>query len=184
MSESIDSKMQLVKCNQDTEMKGVKSFDCGDVTMNKFLPQLKKQCVRDNINALLLIDKDSNLVGFVTASIYQLAKSSIPDDVFPYALPPAIAVMKIPMIAIDKKYQRQGWGQDLLRAVLDYSVEGSDVVKGLKGVYLDAKVEARGFYEDFDFKAISEVISDNGTIPMFISMDTLRESKKKWEQTA
>lgn len=184
MSESTDLKMQLVKCDPETEMKGIKGFDCGDSVINKFIPQLKRQCGRDNINALLLLDGEKNLVGFATATLYQLGRESIPEDTYPYALPPAIAVMKIPMIAIDKKLQRQGWGHDILRAILDYSVESADLVRGIKGVYLDAKVEARSFYESFDFKAISETVSDNGTIPMLIPMDALRESRKSWEQSA
>lgn len=184
MSESTDVKMQLVKCGAETKVNGTKSFDCGEVVMNKFIPQLKRQCGRDNINALLLLDGTDDLVGFVTATIYQLGRDSIPESTYPYALPPTIAVMKIPMIAINKKHQRQGWGVELLRAILDYCVESADVVKGIKGVYLDAKVEARGFYEGFDFKVISDVVSENGTVPMFIPMDTLRESKKRWEQSA
>ncbi|MDR8279703.1 GNAT family N-acetyltransferase, partial [Acinetobacter baumannii] len=47
-----------------------------------------------------------------------------------------------------------------------------------KGVYLDAKVGARAFYESFDFEATREEVSANDTIPMFISMDTLREAKE------
>lgn len=184
MSENTDVKMQLVKCDAETKFKGIKSFDCGDVVMNKYIPQLKRQCGRDNINALLLLDGSHDLVGFVTATIYQLGRDSIPEDTFPYAIPPTFAVMKIPMIAINKKQQRQGWGEELLRAILDYCVESADVVKGIKGVYLDAKVEARGFYESFDFMATSETVSENGTIPMFIRMDTLRDSRKLWEQSA
>ncbi|WP_393947187.1 GNAT family N-acetyltransferase [Kluyvera intermedia] len=184
MSESSDVKMQLVECDSKTEIKGLKGFNCGDGMMNNFIPQLKRQSSRDNINALLLLDEDSNLAGFVTATPYQLGRESIPENTYPYAIPPTIVVMKVPMIAIDKKYQRQGWGHELLRAILDYSVESADFVKGIKGVYLDAKLEARAFYESFDFKALSETVSEYGTIPMFIPMDTLRESRESWEQSA
>lgn len=61
MSGSTDVKdVQLVKCDSETEMKGVKNFDCGDDVINKFIPQLKRQCGRDNINALLLLDGGKN----------------------------------------------------------------------------------------------------------------------------
>ncbi|EDH2674577.1 GNAT family N-acetyltransferase [Salmonella enterica] len=80
-------------------------------------------------------------------------------------------------IAVDKEYQRQGWGVQLMRAVLDYALESAEQVKGIKGVYLDAKVDARSFYEELGFDAISEDVSLNCTVPMFISMDTLRDSK-------
>ncbi|EPN6661386.1 GNAT family N-acetyltransferase [Salmonella enterica subsp. enterica serovar Cerro] len=177
MKSNTDSKLKLVSGDSDIQFSGFKKFDCGDRVLNKFLEQLKRQCSRDNIKALVLIDDSNQVAGFVTASLYQLGKERIPDDTFPYAPPPLVAVMKIPMIAVDKEYQRQGWGVQLMRAVLDYALESAEQVKGIKGVYLDAKVDARSFYEDLGFDAISEDVSLNGTVPMFISMDTLRDSK-------
>ncbi|MEB7926096.1 GNAT family N-acetyltransferase [Atlantibacter hermannii] len=172
-------KPKMVKGDSAVTFKGIKQFDCGDKVLNDFLQQLKRQCGRDNINALVLLDEGDKVMGFVTASLYQLGRDSIPENTFPYTVPPVFAVIKIPMIAINKQFQRQGWGLELMRAILDYCVESADLVKGIKGVYLDAKVEAQGFYESLDFVALSDVESANGTIPMFISMDTLRDSKKK-----
>lgn len=173
------SKPKVVKGDSDVTFKGIKQFDCGDSVLNNFLPQLKRQCGRDNINALVLLDEEDKVMGFVTASLYQLGRNSIPENTFPYSVPPVFAVMKIPMIAINKQFQRQGWGEELMRAILDYCVESADLVKGIKGVYLDAKVEAQGFYESLEFVVISDEVSANGTVPMFLSMDTLRDSKKK-----
>jgi len=177
MSENIDKQFRVVKVDSDVKFTGIKQFDCGEHLLNKYLEQITRQCGRDNINGLLLLEGDK-VVGFVTASLYQLRRDEVPEGTFPYAVPPVFTVMKVPMIAIDKQYQRQGWGDELLRAILDYCIEGADVVRGIKGVYLDAKVGARAFYESFDFEATSEEVSANDTIPMFISMDTLRESKE------
>lgn len=173
MSANIDEQFRVVKVDSDVKFTGVKQFDCGDHLLNKFLEQIKRQCGRDNIQGLMLLRGDK-VEGFVTASLYQLASEVVPKGTFPYSVPPVFAVMKIPMIAINKQYQRQGWGDELLRAILDYCVESADVVKGIKGVYIDAKVSARAFYESYEFEAISETVSENGTIPMFISMDSLR----------
>ncbi|EKF62854.1 acetyltransferase family protein [Serratia plymuthica A30] len=177
MSENTEKQFRVVKADSDVKITGVKQFDCGEKMLNEYLQQLKRQCGRDNINGLLLLEGDK-VVGFVTASLYQLGRYEVPEGTFPYSVPPVFAVMKIPMIAIDKQYQRQGWGNELLRAILDYCIDSADLVRGIKGVYLDAKVGARGFYESFDFEATSEKIAANNTIPMFISMDTLRESKE------
>lgn len=177
MSENIKSTFRVVKADSDVKATGLKQFDCGDKVLNDYLQQLKRQCGRDNINGLLLLEGDK-VVGFVTASLYQLGRDVVPEGTFPYSVPPVFAVMKIPMIAIDKQYQRQGWGNELLRAILDYCIESANLVRGIKGVYLDAKVDARDFYESFDFEATSEEITANNTIPMFISMDTLREAKE------
>lgn len=177
MSANTNKAFRVVKADSDVKITGVKQFDCGEKVLNDYLQQqLKRQYGRDNINGLLLLEGDK-VVGFVTASLYQLGRGDVPEGTFPYAVPPVFAVMKIPMIAIDKQYQRQGWGNELLRAILDYCVESADLVRGIKGVYLDAKVGARAFYESFDFEATSEEVTAHDTIPMFISMDTLREAK-------
>lgn len=177
MSEITNEQFRVIKADSDVEITGIKQFDCGEKVLNGYLQQLKRQCGRDNIHGLLLL-KGDKVVGFVTASLYQLGHDEVPDGTLPYSVPPVFAVMKIPMIAIDKQYQRQGWGEELLRAILDYCVESAAFVKGIKGVYLDAKVGARAFYESFDFEATREEVSANDTIPMFISMDTLREAKE------
>lgn len=177
MSEITNEQFRVIKADSDVEITGIKQFDCGEKVLNGYLQQLKRQCGRDNIHGLLLL-KGDKVVGFVTAPLYQLGRDEVPDGTFPYSVPPVFAVMKIPMIAIDKQYQRQGWGEELLRAILDYCVESAAFVKGIKGVYLDAKVGARAFYESFDFEATREEVSANDTIPMFISMDTLREAKE------
>ncbi|AJF71458.1 TPA: GNAT family N-acetyltransferase [Klebsiella pneumoniae] len=177
MSANIESQFRVVKADSDVKLTGVKQFDCGDKVLNGYLQQLKRQCGHDNINGLLLLEGDK-VIGFVTASLYQLSREDVPKGTFPYSVPPVFTVMKIPMIAIDKQYQRQGWGDELLRAILDYCIDSADLVRGIKGVYLDAKVGVKDFYESFDFEAISEEITANNTIPMFISMDTLRQAKE------
>lgn len=144
MSEITNEQFRVIKADSDVEITGIKQFDCGEKVLNGYLQQLKRQCGRDNIHGLLLL-KGDKVVGFVTASLYQLGRDEVPDGTFPYSVPPVFAVMKIPMIAIDKQYQRQGWGEELLRAILDYCVESAAFVKGIKGVYLDAKVGARAF---------------------------------------
>ena len=185
MSDITEKKYKVVKGDSEVQFKGVKQFDCGEKVLNDYLQQLKRQCGRDNINALVLLDGDNSVMGFVTASLYQLGRDMVPEDTFPYSVPPVFPVMKIPMIAINKQHQRQGWGEELMRAILDYCLESAALVKGIKGVFLDAKTEAREFYESLDFIVLSEDVSANNTIPMFISMDTLRDSKKKLlEQSA
>lgn len=186
MTGNTEQKFRLVAGDSDVQFKGIRKFDCGDIVLNDFLQQLKRQCGRDNINALVLLNKEDVVVGFVTASLFQLGRDTLPEDTFPYSLPPIFSVMKIPMIAIDKQYQRQGWGEELMRAILDYCIEAASLVKGIKGIYLDAKVESRSFYEGLDFDVLSDEVSPNGTIPMFITMDTLRNSKgnKQLDQSA
>ncbi|MEI7063983.1 GNAT family N-acetyltransferase [Dickeya chrysanthemi] len=173
-------KVQTIEFNET--LKGVKDFDCGDATLNSYLQkQLKREYIRGNINALLLLDKIDNVIGFVTARPYHLGREQVLSGVFPYSIPPAITVMQIPMVAIDKKYQNKGWGIVLMRDIFDYCLDSAKQVKGIKGVYIDALVSARPFYESLNFQAMSENVSQHGTVPMLISMDTLREASVDWK---
>lgn len=83
MRSNTDSKLKLVSGDSDIQFSGIKKFDCGDRVLNKFLEQLKRQCSRDNIKALVLIDDSNQVAGFVTASLYQLGRERVPDDTFP-----------------------------------------------------------------------------------------------------
>ena len=166
--------------NKNKTYKGLNSFDCGDTTINKYAKEnLRRQGGRDNVKILLLVDNEDNIIGFVTATIFQLSKEIIPPGVYSYALPPRFGVIKIPMIAVDKQYQKQGWGEQLVHAAFEYVLDAAAIVPDIKGAYLDAITTARAFYEDFDFKVLDEKVSENGTLPMFISIDTLRSFSSK-----
>lgn len=158
--------------------KGLKSFDCGDDVINKYVKEnLKKQAFRRNTRAFVLVDGDDNLIGFVTASLFQLTKEQVPSKMYLYSLPPRVGVIKIPMLAVDKKYQRKKWGSYLMGVALEYVIEASDIVPDIKGAYLDAKKDAVDFYKDLSFEVIDEQPSEYNTFPMFISIDTLRSIK-------
>lgn len=180
-SNESDKKYVVKRFNTDDTYTGIKKFDCGDSMLSAYASNLRRECVRDNINVLVLLE-ENNFCGFVTAKPAQLGRDQIPEGTFPYGLPPVFTVMKIPMLAIELKNQGKGWGTELLRAVLDFILNIAEQMSGLKGVFLDAKAEAREFYESLDFQVINDGVPDeNGTIPMFISMDCLRESKRAVE---
>lgn len=73
MSEITNEQFRVIKADSDVEITGIKQFDCGEKVLNGYLQQLKRQCGRDNIHGLLLL-KGDKVVGFVTASLYQLGR--------------------------------------------------------------------------------------------------------------
>ncbi|KTR97867.1 GNAT family N-acetyltransferase [Pantoea dispersa] len=181
---SVDEILFLEKFNPAKTYKGVKSFDCEEKIINDFLSQLKRQCSRDNIYAEVLVSEKDEILGFCTATIFQLTREMVPQQTYPYALPPTIAVMKIPMIGIDKKIQGNGWGKELMQASLDYCLRAADTVSGIKGVYLDAKRERVDFYKRFGFEIIIEDDADSAIVPMLLTIDTLRKAAAERRATA
>ncbi|MEN4527310.1 GNAT family N-acetyltransferase [Pantoea agglomerans] len=178
-----DELLFLERFNPAKTYKGVKTFDCEEKVINDFLPQMKRQASRDNIFAEVLVNEREEIVGFLTATLYQLSRESIPASSFPYALPPTIAVIKIPMIGIDKRIQGKGWGTSLMESALDYSLRASENVAGIKGIYLDAKRDRVDFYRRFGF----EELEDDGLsslVPMLLNIDTLRKAVAKRRASA
>lgn len=176
MSDTSDSPLRIERFSLEKTYQNIKGFDCG----NKFLSSypkndLKKQVVRENLNALVLTDGNNNFIGYSTIKFSQMSKQEVPAEVFPHSLPPLITVMQLSMLAINNEYKGKGLGLQLMRASLEFIYDIAAQVNGIKGVILDAVPEKIGFYESFDFIPISDRPAENGTMPMMLSIDMLRK---------
>lgn len=171
-------KFNIETFNNEKKYNDLKVFDCSDLVINKYVKDnLKKQNVRNNVKTLVLTKNSDSVIGFVTVNLFQLSKEVVPSTIFSFSLPPKIGVMKISMLAVDKKYQKNGWGLALMKAAFDYILSAADIIPDIKGVYIDAKENAEKFYARLGFIAISDKNTENGTIPMFLSIDTLRAAQ-------
>lgn len=176
MSDTSDSPLRIERFSPEKTYQNIKGFDCGDKLLSSYPKNdLKKQVVRENLNALVLTDENDTFIGYSTIKFSQMSKQEVPAGVFPHSLPPLITVMQIPMIAINNDYQGKGWGLQLMRASLEFIYGIAAQVNGIKGVVLDAVPEKIAFYESFDFVPISDKLAENGTMPMMLSIDMLRK---------
>lgn len=73
---------------------------------------------------------------------------------------------KIGRIAVLKQYRGKGYGEKIVRAVVEKAFE-----KGTETVLVDAQNYAVPFYEKFGFKAIGSQIIDRGLPHMPMSLD-------------
>ncbi|MGN1420953.1 MAG: GNAT family N-acetyltransferase [Eubacterium sp.] len=73
---------------------------------------------------------------------------------------------KIGRIAVLKQYRGKGYGDKIVRAVVEKAFE-----KGAQTVLVDAQNYAVPFYEKFGFKAIGSQIIDRGLPHMPMSLD-------------
>jgi len=165
--------------------KGLKNFDCGDDTLNRYVKDnLKRDGVRENKMLSLLINpNDSNeLIGFISVQSYVLGKDKLPAQSFLHSLPPLVPVIKISMIAVTKKHQKDGWGRQLLRAALDRAINIASVANDVKAVVLDAKEDAIDFYLRHRFSLVEATPDENGTYLMFLSIRDLLAMDAKRKQ--
>lgn len=159
---------------------GLKSFNCGDPVINKYVQDnLRKDGNRDNKNLFLLL-ANHKLMGFVSSHLFLLRRQVVPNETFTYSLPPQIAVVKISMIAVDNDYQTNGWGTQLLKFALEHAYQLSKISKDIKGVFLDAKESLVGFYAKYGFVELPDDASAiEGTKPMFLPIDRIRKIYEK-----
>lgn len=130
---------------------GRESFDCGETALNEFLRKQAGQQQRRGFGKtyVALHDNGIDVIGFVTVSAGQVASQILPD---PPTLPRSPApTLRIGRLAVDRRQQGQGIGQDLLSFALHIALEFSEAV-GLYAVIVDAKDEkAAGFYRQLGF---------------------------------
>ncbi len=146
-------------------------FDCGEVALNEFLLQQAGQQQRRGFGKtyVALADDGVSVMGFVTVSAGQVATSALASQ---NKLPRYPAPMlRIGRLAVDKRQQGKGFGQDLLAFALRLAVEFSQRV-GLYAVVVDAKHEqAKAFYVKLGF-----IICVDSPLTLYLPIATLEQS--------
>ena len=146
-------------------------FDCGDAVLNGFLLRQAGQQQRRGFGKtyVALAEDGVSVAGFVTVSAGQVATSSLATQ---KKLPRYPAPMlRIGRLAVDKRHQGKGIGQDLLAFVLRLAVEFSQRV-GLYAVVVDAKHEqAKAFYVKLGFIACAD-----SPLTLYLPVATLEQS--------
>lgn len=127
------------------------NFDCGEPALNDFLQRLAGQQQRRGFSKtyVALAEGENAVLGFVTLSAGEVATGQLPPAL---KLPRYPApVLRIGRLAVDRRRQGQGIGQDLLAFALRLAVEFSRQV-GLYAVLVDAKhARAEAFYRRLGF---------------------------------
>jgi GNAT superfamily N-acetyltransferase len=128
-------------------------FDCGHAALNDFLRVQAGQLQRRGFGKtyVAVAENGIDVVGFVTVSVAQVATGALPTDLkLPRYPAPAL---RIGRLAVDRREQRKGLGQDLLAFALRLALEFSQRV-GLYAVIVDAKDEdAARFYRRLGFES-------------------------------
>jgi GNAT superfamily N-acetyltransferase len=162
--------LKLETFNPSKTYKGIKTFDCNNEMINRFVQKnLKKRVKKHFSQAYVLLDNE-RFVGFYTLDTFSIAKDNFEFENRPSGLPPIVPVVKLSMLGVDKSLQGQGIGKRLLKDVL-LKVYQISQLAGCAGLYLLAEKDAIEFYESLGFVAIKE---DN-PLPMFLNIDVILE---------
>lgn len=129
-------------------------FYCGEEALDVFLTHQAGQQQRRGVGktyvALDTLD-DGRVIGFVTISAGQVATTQLPAHLKLPRYP--VPILRIGRLAVDRREQGKGIGQDLLAFALRLALEFSARV-GLFAVVVDAKNEhAAAYYRRLGFDA-------------------------------
>jgi len=141
--------------SQITSQIDTSEFDCGNLYLNEFLQKFALQNqIRRLGNTYLLQETIASprLIGYYTLTFCHIDKKLLSHK-FGGNLPLQIAAIKLARLAVAKQFQGRKFGEILLADAMtrayDFSINFGGYV-----LLVDAKPEAKGFYEKYRFKLI------------------------------
>ena len=132
-----------------------KTFDCGNEALNNFLHrQAAQQSRKDNSRTYVLTDTKSTgrIIGFYTVTMIALDWPQLPEKLAKRHRN-AKASALIARLAVDKRFQGEGYGERLLVDALKRILKASEMV-GYPLLFVDAKEGASTFYEIYGFRPL------------------------------
>jgi predicted GNAT family N-acyltransferase len=151
-------------------------FDCGVISLNRYLQQQAKQDSRRYIAVTYVAIDSSNdrIVGFYTLSANAIAAGELPPEVarqLPrYDNLPATLLGRL---AVDLAYRGEGWGEFLLFDALERSHGLAKTGSGAIAVLVDAKDERVViFYTQYGFQRLPD---QENPVRMFLLMKTIAQ---------
>ena len=162
--------MKTVSLN--TKLHNRELFDCGVETLNRYLQlTANQQDKKDNTRTFVLEDKKdkSKIIGYYTLTMISLNLASLPKSLQNRHKFNNSAAL-IARLAVDKNYQKQGYGETLLIDTLVRLLNASKMV-AFPVVVVDAKDGAKEFYKQYGFIEFNDI-----TNRMFITINSIKKS--------
>ena len=130
-------------------------FDCGNENLNRYIRTHARENDINNLSKTYICEDNGIIVGFVTLCNAQIEFEMMPTQY--KALNPKypIPAIKIARLGVDVNQQTKGYGKALLWFALRKIMQVASIV-GTKFVVVDAKDEAKGFYEKYGFELLAD----------------------------
>jgi predicted GNAT family N-acyltransferase len=146
-------------------------FDCGNALLTNYLKTQASQDIKRKLAACFVLSENGTQI----QGYYTLSTNSIPLSSFPariqQKLPKsyqAIPTTLLGRLAVDTKYQGQGFGKILLIDALKRSYELAQEIGSFAVVVDPIDAEAERFYQKYDFIKLPD------SEKMFIATKTLQ----------
>jgi len=145
------------------------NFDCGDEDLNNFLIEDAEQNQRDLISVTKIMCIISAIVGYYTLvpDTLERGRINVDDKVTGYSYR-KYPTHKLARLAVDKHYQKKGFGGILLGEFFK-DVWQLIAAEGGRFITVDAKAKAVEFYKHYGFASVRSA-NGNDTVPMYLDV--------------
>jgi GNAT superfamily N-acetyltransferase len=138
-------------------------FRSGDPDLDRFFSQYAGQNqFRHHVGVTHVAVEDGKIVGYATVAAAHLEVEEMPPSLKKHLPRYPLPVVRLARLAVEASEQHRGLGRTLLRHVFTLALTMADLV-GCVGVVVDAKPEARAFYEKLGFTVLPAL---EGTSPV------------------
>lgn len=156
-------------------------FRSGNIDLDRFFQRYAGQNqFRHHIGTTYVAVQGDRSVGFVTVSSGEMAAEKLAKNLRRRLPAYPLPILRLARLAVDERFQGQGIGRLLLRAMLELALELRDRV-GCIGVVVDAKPDALPFYSSLGFTPIDLISGALGDRPepiaMFLPIDQIAVAK-------
>ena len=129
-------------------------FDCGVNALNIYLQRTANQDQKKNLSRIYVLTKESQIVGYYSISAHSVLTNDLPANM-QLAHYPNAPFLLLGRLAVDLKFQKQGFGDALIFHAFKQTKVLAEKV-GILGMIVDAKDEQSAcFYEKFGFRRLS-----------------------------
>lgn len=125
------------------------------------------------------VDVPNMVIGFHTLTTSSIAKALLPGDLGRRLPPyPHIPVVLLARLAVDRRFQGRGVGQQLLAHALDQAL-GIQRAMGCRGVIVDAYPGAVEWYQRYGFVPFGGAPVRAPTQTMYLDLRTVEAAKSR-----
>ncbi|MCH8536010.1 MAG: GNAT family N-acetyltransferase [Flavobacteriaceae bacterium] len=174
------SEYTFLKLNQQTK---IKSFDCGDDTLNDFLFNKSKPYSSELLSTTFIIEDEYQTVAYFSIfndslkveeeefasknSLKRFLKNLVSHPKRHLEYFPAI---KIGRLAVNKNIKKSGLGKTIINYIIDYALEQNEKC-ACKLLTVDAYKNSLAFYEKMGFEYLSPNDKVDSTRQMYLNLN-------------
>lgn len=149
-------------------------FDCGEPALDDFLRRQAGQLQRRGFGKTYVAvdDEGAAVRGFITVSVGQIATASMPPALKLPRYP--VPILRIGRLAVDRRCQGLGIGQDLLAFAFHLTLDFADRV-GLWAVVVDAKHETAAAW----YRRLGFIATLDDPLCLYLPIGTLGQARAK-----